>query len=162
SEDVRARISVLSEIADAWIQRLHQWSVLNEPHRVQVEEEKAPDSNVEYLLYQTLLGAWLVEPYSEEEYATFVARIQAYMEKATHEAKVHTSWINPNADYDQALRQFIGRILDPAVSREFIDDFRGFQLGICRYGFFNSLSQCLLKIAAPGAPDIYQGTELWD
>ncbi|HEY7329104.1 MAG TPA: malto-oligosyltrehalose synthase [Gemmataceae bacterium] len=197
SEDVRARISVLSEIADAWIQRLHHWSVLNEPHRVQVEEEKAPDSNVEYLLYQTLLGAWppphpnpppqggredgspsptrgegLLSPSplvgegwgggSAEEYATFVGRIQAYMEKATHEAKVHTSWINPNADYDQALRQFVGRILDPAVSREFLDDLQNFQQRISRYGFFNSLSQCLLKITAPGAPDVYQGTELWD
>jgi (1->4)-alpha-D-glucan 1-alpha-D-glucosylmutase len=162
SEDVRARISVLSEIADTWLVRLHHWSILNEPHRVQVEEEKAPDSNVEYLLYQTLLGAWPIEPYSEEEYAAFVGRIQAYMEKATHEAKVHTSWINPNADYDQALRQFIGRILDPAISREFLDNLQDFQRRISRWGFFNSLSQCLLKIAAPGAPDIYQGTELWD
>jgi (1->4)-alpha-D-glucan 1-alpha-D-glucosylmutase len=162
SEDVRARISVLSEMPEAWRECLQRWSALNEPHRVQVEDEKAPDRNVEYLLYQTLLGAWPVEPYSDDEYATFVGRIQAYMEKATHEAKVHTSWINPNADYDQALRQFVGRILDPAVSLEFLDDIRAFQRKISRYGFFNSLSQCLLKIAAPGTPDIYQGTELWD
>jgi (1->4)-alpha-D-glucan 1-alpha-D-glucosylmutase len=162
SEDVRARISVLSEIPDAWRECLYRWSDLNEPHRVQVEDDKAPDRNVEYLLYQTLLGAWPAEPYSDEEYAEFVRRIQAYMEKATHEAKVHTSWINPNADYDQALRQFIGRILDPAVSSEFLEDIRAFQRRISRYGFFNSLSQCLLKITAPGAPDTYQGTELWD
>jgi (1->4)-alpha-D-glucan 1-alpha-D-glucosylmutase len=162
SEDVRARISVLSEMPDAWRACLHRWSNLNEPHRVQVEDDKAPDRNVEYLLYQTLLGAWPVEPYSEEEYGAFIGRIQAYMEKATHEAKVHTSWINPNADYDQALRQFVGRILDPAISPEFLDDIRAFQRRISRYGFLNSLSQCLLKIAAPGAPDIYQGTEMWD
>jgi (1->4)-alpha-D-glucan 1-alpha-D-glucosylmutase len=162
SEDVRARISVLSEMPDAWRERLSRWSALNEPHRIQVEDEKAPDRNVEYLLYQTLLGAWPVEPYSEEEYAAFVGRIQAYIEKATHEAKVHTSWINPNADYDQALRQFVGRILDPKVSCDFLDDLRDFQRHISRYGFFNSLSQCLLKIAAPGVPDLYQGTELWD
>ncbi|HTU91538.1 MAG TPA: malto-oligosyltrehalose synthase, partial [Gemmataceae bacterium] len=162
SEDVRARISVLSEMPDAWRERLYRWSKLNEPHRIQVEDDKAPDRNVEYLLYQTLLGAWPVEPYCDEEHAAFVGRIQAYMEKATHEAKVHTSWINPNADYDQALRQFIGRILDPAVSSEFHNDLRDFQRRIGRYGFFNSLSQCLLKIAAPGAPDTYQGTELWD
>jgi (1->4)-alpha-D-glucan 1-alpha-D-glucosylmutase len=162
SEDVRARISVLSELPDAWREHLHRWSALNEPHRVQVEDDKAPDRNVEYLLYQTLLGTWPVEPYSDEEYKTFVCRIQAYMEKATHEAKVHTSWINPNADYDQALRQFVGRILDPAVSPEFLNDLRAFQRRISRYGFLNSLSQCLLKIAAPGVPDIYQGTELWD
>jgi (1->4)-alpha-D-glucan 1-alpha-D-glucosylmutase len=162
SEDVRARISVLSEMPDAWRECLYRWSRLNEPHRVQVEDDKAPDSNVEYLLYQTLLGAWPAEPYSDEEYAVFISRIQAYMEKATHEAKVHTSWINPNADYDQALRLFVGHILDPAASPEFLDDFRAFQRKIGRYGFFNSLSQCLLKIAAPGAPDTYQGTELWD
>jgi (1->4)-alpha-D-glucan 1-alpha-D-glucosylmutase len=162
SEDVRARISVLSEMPDAWRERLHHWSTLNEPHRVQVEDDKAPDSNVEYLLYQTLLGAWPAEPYSDEDYAAFIGRIQEYTEKATHEAKVHTSWINPNADYDQALRQFVGRILDAAASPKFLDDFRAFQGKISRYGFFNSLSQCLLKIAAPGAPDTYQGTELWD
>jgi (1->4)-alpha-D-glucan 1-alpha-D-glucosylmutase len=147
---------------DAWRERLHRWSALNEPHRIQVEDEKAPDRNVEYLLYQTLLGAWPVEPYSEEEYAAFIARIQAYMEKATHEAKVHTSWINPNADYDQALRQFVGRTLDPVVSGNFLDDLRQFQRHISHYGFLNSLSQSLLKISAPGAPDVYQGTELWD
>jgi (1->4)-alpha-D-glucan 1-alpha-D-glucosylmutase len=162
SEDVRARISALSEVPDTWRERLERWSALNETHRIQVEDEKAPDRNVAYLLYQTLLGAWPVEPYTAEEYAAFVSRIQAYMEKATHEAKVHTSWINPNADYDQALRQFIGRILDPAASPEFLEDLKGFQRRICRYGFFNSLSQCLLKIAVPGAPDTYQGTELWD
>jgi (1->4)-alpha-D-glucan 1-alpha-D-glucosylmutase len=172
SEDVRSRISVLSEMPDAWRERLIRWSELNEPHRIQVEDDKAPDRNVEYLLYQTLLGAWPPPPFpppwggegesDEEEYAAFVGRIQEYMEKATHEAKVHTSWINPNADYDQALRQFIGLILDPGAGRPFLDDFLPFQRKISRYGFFNALSQCLLKIAAPGAPDIYQGTELWD
>ncbi len=127
-----------------------------------MEDDKAPDRNVEYFLYQTLLGAWPVGPCTEAEYADFVGRIQAYMEKATHEAKVHTSWINPNADYDDALRQFVGRILDPAVSAEFLADFVAFQGRIRRYGFFNGLAQCLLKIAAPGTPDTYQGTELWD
>jgi (1->4)-alpha-D-glucan 1-alpha-D-glucosylmutase len=162
SEDARARISVLSEMPDAWRDVLQRWSALNEPHRVQVEDDRAPDRNIEYLLYQTLLGAWPVEPYSDAEYAEFVRRIQAYVEKAAHEAKVHTSWINPNTDYDDALRQFVGRILDPGVSSAFLDDLRAFQRRISRYGFFNSLSQCLLKIAAPGVPDTYQGTELWD
>jgi (1->4)-alpha-D-glucan 1-alpha-D-glucosylmutase len=162
SEDVRARISVLSEMPEAWRECLSRWSNANEAHRIQVEDDKAPDRNVEYLLYQTLLGAWPVEPYSGEEYAEFIRRIQAYMEKATHEAKVHTSWINPNADYDDALRQFVGRVLDPAAGRPFLDDFLPFQRKIGHYGFFNALSQCLLKIAAPGAPDTYQGTELWD
>jgi len=162
SEDVRARINVLSEMPEEWREHLYRWSAFNDPHRVLVEDDKAPDRNVEYQLYQTLLGAWPVEPYSDEEYTAFVGRIQAYLEKATHEAKVHTSWINPNADYDQALRQYIGRILDPAINSAFLEDFRAFQGRISRYGFFNALSQCLLKIAAPGAPDTYQGTELWD
>jgi (1->4)-alpha-D-glucan 1-alpha-D-glucosylmutase len=162
SEDVRARISVLSEMPDAWRECLTRWSRMNEDHRVQVEEERAPDRNVEYLLYQTLLGAWPTEPYSDEDYATFVRRIQEYMEKATHEAKVHTSWINPNADYDDALRQFVGRILDPSAGKAFLDDFRAFQRRITRYGFFNALSQTLLKITVPGTPDTYQGTEIWD
>ncbi len=162
SEDVRARISVLSEMPEVWREFLHRWSALNEPHRVQVEDDKAPDRNVEYLLYQTLLGAWPVEPYGDEEYAEFVGRIQAYMEKATHEAKVHTSWINPNADYDEALRLFVGRVLDPVAGKPFLDAFLPFQRTIGRYGFFNSLAQCLLKITAPGVSDSYQGTELWD
>ena len=162
SEDVRARINAISEMPDAWRDGLTLWSAMNEVHRVQVEDDKAPDRNVEYLIYQTLLGAWPIEPYTAEEYAAFIERIQAYMEKATHEAKVHTSWINPNADYDAALRQFVGRILDPAANPDFLDDFRAFQRRVSRYGFFNSLSQCVLKIAAPGVPDTYQGTELWD
>lgn len=170
-EDVRTRISVLSEMPDAWHESLLRWSALNELHRVQVDDDKAPDRNVEYLLYQTLLGAWppLLSPPppggeagGNEDYAEFISRIQAYIEKATHEAKVHTSWINPNADYDDALRQFVGRILDPVAGRPFLDDFLPFQRTIGHYGYFNSLSQCLLKIAAPGVPDTYQGTELWD
>jgi (1->4)-alpha-D-glucan 1-alpha-D-glucosylmutase len=162
SEDVRARINVLSEMPEVWRDCLLRWSEMNEGQRVLVEDEKAPDRNVEYFLYQTLLGAWPAEPYDDAEYAEFVARIQAYLEKATHEAKVHTSWINPNADYDDALRQFVVRILDAEVSGIFLNDIRAFQRRVGRYGFFNALGQSLLKIAAPGAPDTYQGTELWD
>jgi (1->4)-alpha-D-glucan 1-alpha-D-glucosylmutase len=140
---------------------------------------------VEYLLYQTLVGAWPLEPSgvgsgewgvgsdrdqgegeatstSGREHEGFVERIQAYMLKALHEAKVHTSWINPNAEYDNAIQEFVGRILDEAENRPFLDDFRAFQRQISRYGLLNSLSQTLLKLASPGAPDTYQGTELWD
>jgi (1->4)-alpha-D-glucan 1-alpha-D-glucosylmutase len=162
SEDVRARINVLSEMPEAWRDCLARWSAMNETHRVLVEEERVPDRNVEYFLYQTLLGAWPAEPDDDAEHAEFVHRIQAYMEKATHEAKVHTSWINPNADYDDAIRQFVVRILDLQASPTFLADLRAFQRRIGRYGFFNSLGQTLLKITAPGAPDTYQGTELWD
>jgi (1->4)-alpha-D-glucan 1-alpha-D-glucosylmutase len=162
SEDVRARLNVLSELPGAWRDCLAHWGELNRPHRIAVEELSAPDVNEEYLLYQTLLGAWPLEPYSTEVYAEFVKRIQAYMQKALHEAKVHTSWINPNPAYDDAVQEFIRRILDVETNAPFVQDLRTFQKRISHYGLFNSLSQTLLKITAPGVPDLYQGTELWD
>ena len=162
SEDVRARINVLSEIPEDWSASVERWSRLNERLRKTDEDQTIPDANVEYLLYQTLVGAWPLEPYSAEEYAEFIGRIQAYMTKALHEAKVHTSWLNPNAEYDDAIQEFVGRILDERENRAFLDDFRAFQRRISRHGLLNSLSQTLLKLASPGAPDTYQGTELWD
>ena len=161
-EDVRARIDVLSEMPGPWAERRAKWSAMNEHHRIQVEEFTAPDANEEYLLYQTLLGAWPIGALKEEEFAGFVDRIKAYMEKALHEAKVHSTWINPNHSYDEAVRQFVGAVLDPAGNAEFLADFQGFQRTIHAYGIWNSLGQTLLKIAAPGVPDIYQGTELWE
>jgi (1->4)-alpha-D-glucan 1-alpha-D-glucosylmutase len=162
SEDVRARINVLSEIPEEWGACLERWGHLNEGHKVKGEDQVIPDANEEYLLYQTLIGAWPLEPYTPDEYGEFVPRIQAYMLKAIHEAKVHTSWINPNAEYDEAIQQFVGRILDDRTNGAFLDDFRGFQRRVSHYGLFNSLSQTLLKLTAPGVPDTYQGTELWD
>ena len=161
-EDVRARINVLSEMPDAWRERRAKWSALNERHRVQGEDFVAPDSNEEILLYQSLLGAWPIGPQSPEDHAAFVARIQAYMQKALHEAKVHSTWINPNAAYDEAVRQFVARVLDLDANAEFLADFREFQRTIHAYGIWNSLGQTLAKIAAPGVPDIYQGTESWE
>jgi (1->4)-alpha-D-glucan 1-alpha-D-glucosylmutase len=161
SEDVRARINVLSEMPGEWCEHLERWSEMNRPHRVTVDEELvAPDANEEYLIYQTLLGAWPLR--REEEGSVFVQRIQDYLVKALHEAKVHTSWINPNTAYDDAICQFAERILDPEASAAFLDDFRAFQQRISHYGLFNSLAQTLLRITAPGVPDTYQGTELWD
>jgi (1->4)-alpha-D-glucan 1-alpha-D-glucosylmutase len=161
-EDVRARLNVLSEIPDEWRERLVHWRRLNEPQRVQAEDELAPDYNEQYLLYQTLLGAWPLPPRSAKEFADFVGRVQAYMLKAVREAKVHTSWINPNKAYDDGVQEFVARLLDENRSRRFLEDFREFQTRISHYGLFNSLSQTLLRLAAPGAPDAYQGTELWD
>ncbi len=162
SEDVRARINVLSELPEEWQTCLLRWSKLNEGRRVEVDEGVAPDNNEEYFLYQTLLGAWPTEPCSSEGYAEFVKRIQAYMRKALQEAKVHTSWINPNPGYDEAVQQFVAAILDPAQSGPFLDDFRGFQQRIAKMGMINSLAQTLIKLTAPGVADFYQGTELWD
>jgi (1->4)-alpha-D-glucan 1-alpha-D-glucosylmutase len=162
SEDVRARINALSEMPEEWRACLERWSRLNEGYKVKGEDQAIPDPNEEYLLYQTLVGAWPLEPYTLEEYAEFVQRIQDYMLKALHEAKVHTSWINPNAEYDEAVEQFVGQILDERINGAFLDDFRAFQRRVSHYGMFNSLSQTLLRLTAPGVPDTYQGTELWD
>jgi (1->4)-alpha-D-glucan 1-alpha-D-glucosylmutase len=173
SEDVRARINVLSEMPDAWEDCLKRWSRANEKHRISVEDSTIPDANEEYLLYQTLIGAWPLEPRGEitnpqaaptssDDHEEFVKRIQAYLLKALHEAKVHTSWINPNLDYDDAIVEFVRRILDEGGNREFLDDFRSFRAKISHFGLFNSLSQTVLKLSAPGVPDTYQGTELWE
>ena len=107
SEDVRARINVLSEIPDDWGAAVARFRELNRPYLQHVEDEAAPDPNLEYFLYQTLIGAWPLEPYSADEYSSFVKRIQTYMEKALHEAKVHSSWINPDPAYDKAIQDFV-------------------------------------------------------
>ena len=159
-EDVRARINVLSELPDEWAARVARWAALNQTHKVEVEEGVvAPDANEEYLLYQTLVGAW---PATGDPPAEFVGRIQAYMNKALHEAKVHSSWINPDADYDTAVATFVARILDPGPSGEFLADFVPFQRRVSHIGAWNSLAQTLVRCTAPGVPDTYQGTEIYD
>ncbi len=162
SEDVRARINVLSEIPQDWKARILRWSALNKGYKTEVDGMLAPDRNEEYLLYQTLIGAWPFHAMDEDECKSFSDRIQAYMAKALKEAKIHTSWVNPNHAYDQAVRDFIERILVRASPNPFLADFQPFQREIARHGVYNSLSQVLLKIASPGIPDFYQGTELWD
>jgi (1->4)-alpha-D-glucan 1-alpha-D-glucosylmutase len=162
-EDVRARINVLSEMPDEWTEALQRWGRLNQPHRTELEEAPVPDANEEYFIYQTLLGVWPVTvPRSAEKRAPLVQRFQDYLVKALHEAKVHSSWISPDEAYDAAVCQFAARILDPELSADFLADFEAFQKRIHHFGQLNSLGQTLLKIAAPGVPDIYQGTELWD
>jgi (1->4)-alpha-D-glucan 1-alpha-D-glucosylmutase len=183
SEDVRARINVLSELPLEWRARLRTWHRLNRRHRTLVDGEPAPDRNEEYLLYQTLVGAWPFGSLGDAEHAAFTERIQAYLAKALREAKVHTSWVSPNLAREAAVRRFVAAILDrsaparPAPGRlrrlvaaivpdsggnPFLAEFRGFQERIAGAGIYNSLSQTLLKLVAPGVPDIYQGTEEWD
>ncbi|MBW4644251.1 MAG: malto-oligosyltrehalose synthase [Goleter apudmare HA4340-LM2] len=154
-EDVRARLNVLSEIPQEWKQQVNLWSELNQAHH----SHGYPDRNDEYFLYQTLVGAF---PFAEQEQSAFVQRVQEYMIKAIREAKVHTAWLRPDNDYEEACTSFIHKVLDPNVSQKFLETFRPLQQKIAEYGIFNSLSQTLLKIVAPGVPDIYQGTELWD
>jgi (1->4)-alpha-D-glucan 1-alpha-D-glucosylmutase len=162
SEDVRARLDVLSELPHQWQEKLRLWGRLNRRHRIPYRGADAPDRNDEYLLYQTLVGAWPIEPCPPDEFGKFVTRIQQYMQKAVHEAKVHTSWVNPNQDYDEAILAFVAAVLDRAGNARFVQDCRAFQRQIHHWGLFTSLAQTLFKIASPGVPDIYQGTELWD
>ena len=162
SEDVRARINVLSEIPAEWYRAIRAWQRLNEEKKIQVAGEAVPSANEEYFLYQTLLGAWPLNPMDAAGHADFVGRIHTYMEKALREAKVNTSWINPNTEYEAAFHTFLDNILDRATGKPFLELFAPFQAKIARAGIFNSLSQTLLKIAAPGLPDFYQGTEVWN
>jgi (1->4)-alpha-D-glucan 1-alpha-D-glucosylmutase len=159
SEDVRACINVLSEIPEEWRTALNRWSKLNRKKKLLVDGHPVPDRNEEYLLYQTLLGAWPLTPMGGDDYAVFKLRIQDYMRKATKEAKVNTSWINPNQAYDDALQDFVAAVLDNFL---FLAEFQTFRSKIAQYGMYNSLSQTLLKLTVPGVPDIYQGNELWD
>ena len=115
-------------------------------YKTEVDGMLAPDRNEEYLLYQTLIGAWPFHAMDEDECKSFSDRIQAYMAKALKEAKIHTSWVNPNHAYDQAVRDFIERILVRASSNPFLADFLPFQREIARHGVYNSLSQVLLKL----------------
>ena len=162
SEDVRARLNLLSEMPEEWGRAIRIWSELNVSHKTALADGPAPSPNDEYLIYQSLLGAWPLEPYSAEEYRAFIGRIQAYMQKAIHEAKVHSSWVNPNAEYDAACRDFIAKMLDSESGQPFLEAFRSLRQRLSRLGLFNSLAQTLLKLAAPGVADTYQGTELWD
>ena len=158
SEGVRARINVLSEIADEWQSRLELWAKQNARHKQEVDGRPTPDRNEEYFLYQTLLGVW---PLQQDVCETLVKRLQDYLVKATREAMVHTRWTRPNQKHEDALQEFVAKVLSPDAE-DFLRDFRPFQQKIAYFGMVNSLSQVLLKIASPGAADFYQGSELWD
>jgi (1->4)-alpha-D-glucan 1-alpha-D-glucosylmutase len=161
SEDVRARINVLSEIPEIWSERVNAWHGFNAAKLRRDGRRPVPDANDEYLLYQSLVGAWPFGEMDDQARRDFTARVQAYMEKATREAKRHTSWLNPSPAYDQGLRDFTADILSGGENA-FLDDFLPFQGMIARLGMINSLAQTLVKIASPGVPDIYQGQEAWD
>jgi (1->4)-alpha-D-glucan 1-alpha-D-glucosylmutase len=163
SEDVKARLNVLSEIAGRWKERLIKWQRFNRRKKISVDGQRVPDRNEEYLLYQVLIGAWpMAEQADEGNSPDFRERIKNHMLKAAREAKINTSWINPNSAYEDALTIFVDAILAERPDNLFLPDFRAFQYMVAEYGMFNALSQCLLKITAPGVPDFYQGTELWN
>jgi (1->4)-alpha-D-glucan 1-alpha-D-glucosylmutase len=165
SEDVRARIVAISEIPEQWRRSLQRWRMTNRRWKRTINDLEAPDANEEYLLYQTLLGTWPIRVDGEPEPAAtqeYVQRIQAYMAKALHEAKINTSWIQPNEKWDAAMHDFIAKMLETTPRNKFLPMFLPVAKEIARLGATNSLTQTLLKLAAPGVPDIYQGNEIWD
>ena len=159
SEDVRARIDVLAELPEEWASCLQRWSRWNQAKKQKVNGRLVPVPSEEILLYQTMLGAW---PLEEDELPPLKQRLQAYMRKAAREAKQHTGWIRPNPEHEGALSHFVEAILEGSGANRFLRDFTSFQRKIAHCGALNSLSGLLLKIASPGVPDFYQGTELWN
>lgn len=161
SEDVRVRIDALSEIPADWRIAIARWSRLNRRHLGRVDGMSAPDRSDEHLLYQTLVGVWPDEGLAvgTPAHAELVERLRRYMEKACREAKTHTTWTNPNADYEGAVSSFVTAAL---ASERFTDDVGAFAARLARAGRLSSLAQVAVKLAAPGVADVYQGTELWD
>ncbi|HEY2801738.1 MAG TPA: malto-oligosyltrehalose synthase [Chthoniobacterales bacterium] len=164
SEDVRARMAAISEMPELWRRSLGKWRSANRRWKRTIDESEAPDESEEYLLYQTLLGSWPLQfrELSDKARAEYVGRIQQYMAKAMKEAKLNTSWVQPNEAWDSAVTEFVARVLDPSPKNRFLETFIPFAEEIARTGAVNSLAQVLLKLTAPGVPDIYQGNEIWD
>ncbi len=177
SEDVRARIDVLSELPAEWRRRLSTWTRINRKHKRKQRERTgadlegahdapdapdAPDPNEEYLLYQTLLGVYPFGRLTDEDRRGLVARLQGYMLKAMREAKINSSWVNASEPWESAVMTFIEALLDEGRSPRFLKDFREFHAKVAKAGALNSLSQVALKLMLPGVPDLYQGNELWD
>ena len=158
SEDVRARINVLSEMPAEWSRAVGRWRRIVRPLVPRHEGKPAPDANAEYLIYQTLLGAW---PFHEDEVPQFRERMASYVRKAAREAKVHTSWLSPDESYENCLVEFLNALLAPGENA-FLREFLPFQRRVAFYGAVNSLAQVLLKMVSPGVPDFYQGSVLWD
>jgi (1->4)-alpha-D-glucan 1-alpha-D-glucosylmutase len=159
SEDVRARINVLSEIPVLWGKRLRKWRSWNKSKKKIIEGQAVPGGNAELLIYQTLLGAW---PFDDHEIPEFKERLAGYLIKSAREASIYTSWLFTNSDYENALVEFSRDILETDKENQFLRDFLDFQRVIAYYGALSSLAQVLLKITSPGVPDFYQGTELWN
>jgi (1->4)-alpha-D-glucan 1-alpha-D-glucosylmutase len=166
SEDVRNRLNVLSEMTYLWPSWVRRWVRMNARHKRTLEDSRtAPDANEEYFIYQTLAGAWPWSMRSISERQAFLERIQQYMTKALSEAKINLSWTNPNPAYVDAVHSFLEKILMPDARGRlprFAETLADLMPALGVFGALNSLAQVVLKIASPGVPDFYQGTELWD
>jgi (1->4)-alpha-D-glucan 1-alpha-D-glucosylmutase len=160
SEDVRARLNVLSELYNDWQQHLQRWREINHPKKRFINGVAAPSRNDEYHLYQILVGVWPLQPVDASALEQLRERVGTYMLKAVREAKVYTSWLNINREYEEAVADFVSELLKD-TENAFLADFVPFQKRISHFGMLNSLSQTALKLCAPGVPDIYQGNEIW-
>lgn len=158
-EDARARIDFLSEIPGEWEGEALLWSRVNRPAKTSVSGESAPEASDEYLFYQALVGAWSFAPEDAGGGALLRERLQAYLLKACREAKLKTSWLSPNAEYEKATADFIASALS---NPRFLDRFLPFARRVAALAALTSLSRTVLKIASPGVADFFQGTELWD
>ena len=159
SEDVRARLNVLSELPAEWAACVADWARINRRWKSRVRGRGAPDPNEEYFLYQTLVGAW---PLDDAELPAFGERLAGYIRKALREAREHSSWVAPNTEYEEAVQEFAANLLNRDRSAGFWRGFRPFQQRVALHGAVNALAQLTIKLGAPGVPDFYQGTELWD
>ena len=166
SEDVRNRLNVLSEMPQVWSSSVHRWQRMNAKFKKKMEDGRiAPDNNEEYLLYQTILGAWPWQMQTQQDRENYVERIRQYAFKALSEAKVNLSWINPDPEYMKAVHEFITAILMPGARGKespFVASLSSLLPQLQLFGAVNSLAQVVLKIAVPGIPDFYQGNELWE
>jgi (1->4)-alpha-D-glucan 1-alpha-D-glucosylmutase len=166
SEDVRNRLNVLSELPQLWSAAVRRWQKMNSKFKSKMEDGRtAPDGNEEYLLYQTILGAWPWQMESREDCEGYLERIKQYASKALSEAKVNLSWINPDPVYMNAVHHFITSILTPGPRGKespFVASLHPLLPQLRLFGAINSLAQVVLKIASPGVPDFYQGNELWE
>jgi (1->4)-alpha-D-glucan 1-alpha-D-glucosylmutase len=165
-EDARVRVSALSEMPVDWRESVTKWMRINKGLRRLVDGEPSPDRGDEYHFYQALLAVWPPEAehalVPERTPDALVERMRTYMNKAIREAKVHTSWVNPNHAYEEAASDFIQRVLVGEGAQRFLPAFVPFARRLAGLGMINSLAQLVLKLVSPGVPDFYQGTELWD
>jgi len=161
--DVRARLDVLSELADEWEERVYRWRRLTRPLQRRSADGNAPDVNTLYLFFQTLVGVWPVGEVMDGACRDgLVGRLQEYMLKAVREAKRRTSWLDPDAVYESAVSDYVAGALDPGLSAAFLADLAQFVERIAAAGWWNSIARTVLQLTSPGTPDIYQGDELWN
>ena len=158
-EDTAARIAVLSEMPDVWARTVRRWIKLAEPAKSIVDQAPAPNAGTVYLLFQTIVGALPYGWDGKSDVQELIARLSAYLLKASKEAKQQTSWTNPNAAYDDAVQSFVKKLVE---SPAFLESARAFCQTIEPYGATNGIAQTLLRLCAPGVPDTYQGSELWN